>query len=194
MQTVWFYNENKTSAALTQWSTVTTVFPSLPPHPRSPIGKPNLQMEGQDQVRHLTQAPTLKASSSFDKCLFMRKTSELPLWCLAEGLSPQTAFLWSAGQDKTHGWTLNGQKSEGEMLQCQDNSSQMTLSRQWEIEVTESESPFSNLSLWFGVKAVLLRGDVPRRVVVICCWTVWAVVCKLLCSSTSGWKEVNGEG
>lgn len=136
------------------------------------------------------------------KCLFMRKKafvnwnlkSELPLWCLVEGLSPQTAFLWSAGQDKAHGWTLNGQKSEGEMLQCQYNSSQMALSRQWEIEVTESESPFSNLSLWFGVKAVLLRGEVPRRVVSICWWIVWAVVCKLLCSSTSGWKEVNGEG
>jgi len=51
----WFYNENKTSG-LTQWSTVTTLFPSLPPHPRSAIGKPNLQMEGQDQVRHLTKS------------------------------------------------------------------------------------------------------------------------------------------
>jgi len=42
-----------------------------------------------------------------------------------EGLSPQTAFLWSAGQDKAHGWTLNGQKPEGEMLWCQYNSTQM---------------------------------------------------------------------
>lgn len=77
MQTMQFYNENKTSV-LTQRSTVTMVFLSLPPHLRSAIGEPNLQMEDQDQVKHLTQAPlnicmpTLKASFSYESICYLK--------------------------------------------------------------------------------------------------------------------------
>lgn len=69
MQTMQFYNENKTSA-LTQRSTVTMVFLSLPPHLRSAIGEPNLQMEDRDQVKHLTQAPLNICMNLNVNCLY----------------------------------------------------------------------------------------------------------------------------